>query len=84
MPALRGFILQPTYRVEAGSPVLAGDKSIGTMGSSSGRNGLAMLRLDRVEDALAAGVTLTAGGIPFRLRESSFARFKLPGVAKAS
>ena len=22
MPALRGFILQPTYRVEAGSPVL--------------------------------------------------------------
>ncbi|MDT3683904.1 MAG: folate-binding protein [Pseudorhodoplanes sp.] len=72
------------FAAEAGSPVLAGDKSIGTMGSSSGRNGLAMLRLDRVEDALAAGVTLTAGGIPFRLRESSFARFKLPGVAKAS
>lgn len=72
------------FAAEAGSPVLAADKAIGTMGSSSGRNGLAMLRLDRVEDAFATGVTLTAGGIPFQLRESSFARFRLPGVAKAA
>lgn len=71
------------YAAEAGSPVMAGEKSIGTMGSSSGRNGLAMLRLDRVDDALASGATLTAGGVPFRLRESAFARFKLPGSAKA-
>ena len=70
------------FAAEAGSPVMAGDKSVGTMGSSSGKNGLALLRLDRVEDALAAGVTLTAGGIPFRLRDSSFARFKLPGAEK--
>jgi folate-binding protein YgfZ len=71
------------FAAEAGSPVLAGGKIVGTMGSSSGRNGLAMLRLDRVEEALAAGLTLTAGGIPIRLRESSFARFKLPGLEKA-
>jgi folate-binding protein YgfZ len=69
------------FAAEAGSPVLAGDKSVGTMGSSSGKNGLALLRLDRVEDALAAGITLTAGGIPFRLREGAFA---VPRAAKAT
>jgi folate-binding protein YgfZ len=60
------------FAAEAGNPVMAGDKSVGTMGSSSGKNGLAMLRLDRVDDALAAGATLTAGGIPFRLRDAAF------------
>lgn len=56
------------FAAEAGSPVTAGDKSIGTMGSSSGRLGLAMLRLDRVEDARAAGTPLIAGGMAMRLR----------------
>lgn len=72
------------FAAEAGSPVMAGDKSVGTMGSSAGKLGLAMLRLDRVEDALAAGTTLTAGGIPFRLRDSAFAASKLPGTEKAA
>ena len=39
---------------EAGAPVMAGDKQIGIMGSRAGRHGLALLRLDRVADALAA------------------------------
>jgi len=69
------------FAAEAGSPVMAGEKTVGTMGSSSGKNGLAMLRLDRVEEALAAGVTLSAGGIPFRLREGAFI---LPRIAKAA
>lgn len=68
------------FAAEAGTAVMAGEKSVGTMGSSSGRNGLAMLRLDRVQEALAAGATLTAGGVPLRLRESAFAQ---PGAAKA-
>lgn len=62
------------FAAEAGSAVMAGDKQVGSMGSSSGRNGLAMLRLDRVQEALAAGQILTAGGIPLRLRESAFAQ----------
>jgi tRNA-modifying protein YgfZ len=74
-------ILFEDFPAEAGSPVMAGDKTVGTMGSSSGKNGLAMLRLDRVEDALAAGVPLTAGGIPFRLRDGAFT---LPRAAKAA
>lgn len=72
------------FAAEAGIAVMAGDKSVGMMGSSSGNMGLAMLRLDRVDDALAAGAALTAGGLTLRLRESAFARFALPGVVKAA
>ena len=54
---------------EAGSAVLAGDKSVGTMGSSADGNGLALIRIDRAADALAAGTALTAGGIAIRLAE---------------
>lgn len=52
---------------EVGLPVTAGDKSVGTMGSSANGVGLALLRIDRVADALDAGLTLTAGGLPLSL-----------------
>jgi folate-binding protein YgfZ len=63
------------HAAEGGSPVMAGDKNVGTMGSSAGQLGLAMLRIDRVADALAAGVPLLAGGIPMTLREGGMADF---------
>jgi folate-binding Fe-S cluster repair protein YgfZ len=40
---------------EAGIPVMAGDRSVGMMGSGMTGLGLATLRLDRVEEALASG-----------------------------
>jgi folate-binding protein YgfZ len=63
------------HAAEDGSTVMAGDKNVGTMGSSAGNIGLAMLRVDRVADALAAGVPLLAGGIPMTLREGGVADF---------
>jgi folate-binding protein YgfZ len=54
---------------EAGTAVLAGDKTVGTMGSTSGQNGLALIRTDRVADALEAGANLTAGGLGIRLAD---------------
>jgi folate-binding protein YgfZ len=54
---------------EAGTGVLAGDKPLGTMGSSAGVNGLAVIRIDRAADALAAGTPLTAGGIAIHLTD---------------
>jgi folate-binding protein YgfZ len=54
---------------EAGIAVVAGDKPMGTMGSSADGMGLALVRIDRVADALDAGVPLTAGGIRVRLAE---------------
>jgi folate-binding protein YgfZ len=54
---------------EPGAAILAGDKPVGTMGSTAGPHGLALIRIDRVADALQAGVALTAGGLPIRLTE---------------
>lgn len=52
---------------EAGVAVMAGDKSVGTMGSSANGLGLALLRTDRASDALDAGLPLLAGGLPISL-----------------
>ncbi len=46
-----------------GSAVTDGELPVGVLGSSSGRHALALLRLDRVEDARAAGRTLIAEGV---------------------
>jgi folate-binding protein YgfZ len=54
---------------EAGVAIVAGDKPVGTMGSSADGRGLGLLRIDRAADALDAGVPLTAGGIAIRLAE---------------
>jgi folate-binding protein YgfZ len=59
---------------EPGATILAGDKSVGTMGSTAGENGLALVRTDRVADALDAGLSLTAGGLPIRLAEPDIVR----------
>src|SRR5438105_5402582 len=54
---------------EPGATILAGDKPIGTMGSTAGHNGLALVRTDRVADALQAGLPLTSGGLASQLAE---------------
>jgi len=62
------------FASEAGRPILAGEKQVGTMGSASGQNGLALVRIDRVADALDAGVTLTSGGLGLRLADPNSIR----------
>jgi tRNA-modifying protein YgfZ len=54
---------------EAGASILAGDKPVGTIGSTADDKGLALVRTDRVAEALAAGLSLTAGGLPLHLAE---------------
>lgn len=66
-----------------GTSVEAGSVSLGTLGSVSGGKGLAMLRLDRAEEALARGEALTAGGVTLTLRRPSFARFAIPASVPA-
>jgi folate-binding protein YgfZ len=46
-----------------GSEIVADGKTVGTMGSSAAGRGLALLRLDKVADAIAKGASLSAGGI---------------------
>lgn len=46
-----------------GTPVLAGELAIGATGSRAGDRGLALIRLDRLADAIAAGAAPHAGGV---------------------
>ncbi len=64
-----------------GTAVEAGGVPIGELGSVAGASGLASLRLDRAEEALAKGSTLTAGGVRITLRQPAFARFAVPVTA---
>jgi folate-binding protein YgfZ len=61
-----------------GTSVEADGVAIGTIGSVSGASGLALIRLDRAEEALAHGKTLYAGGVKVTLRRPAFARFEVP------
>jgi folate-binding protein YgfZ len=69
---------------EAGAAVTADGKAIGTIGSTAGQHGLAVLRLDRAEEARAAGQPLSAGGVEIRIVKPSWARFAVPSEAKAA
>jgi tRNA-modifying protein YgfZ len=66
---------------DAGAPVTALQKSVGTLGSTNAGRGLAMLRLDRVEEAIAAGTPLVSGDITLQLIKPDWARFHFPGAS---
>jgi tRNA-modifying protein YgfZ len=68
----------------AGTAVSAGGQQMGTMGSAAGGRGMALLRLDRVADALSRGDTLTAGGLPIHVVKPDWAKFAFPGDTKAA
>jgi tRNA-modifying protein YgfZ len=72
------------FAPEPGAPVSAGQKSIGTLGSTAHGRGLAMLRLDRLGEALAAGDAVTAGGVELQAIKPTWARFSFPGEVKAA
>jgi tRNA-modifying protein YgfZ len=62
-------ILFEDFSPEPGMTILAGDKVVGTLGSTAAPNGLALMRIDRAADALAAGIPLTSGGLAIRLAD---------------
>jgi folate-binding protein YgfZ len=62
-------IILDGFSPEPGTAILAGDKPVGTVGSTAGHHGLALIRTDRVADALDKGVALTAGGLAIRLAD---------------
>ncbi len=63
-----------------GTSIEAGGIEIGTLGSVAGSSGLALVRLDRVEEALARGQGITADGESVVLRRPGFARFAVPAM----
>jgi tRNA-modifying protein YgfZ len=68
----------------AGAAVMAGDRQVGTMGSAAAGRALALLRLDRVAEAMSHGEPLVGGGVPIHLVKPDWARFAFPGETKAA
>jgi len=77
----RTRVVQATFDTAPfpGVDVKAGDKPAGHMGYGANGKGLAMVRLDRVHDALAKGEKITAGGIEISMQKPAWASFKFPG-----
>jgi folate-binding protein YgfZ len=78
----RSRIVAITYEgfaPSAGLPIMAGDKQVGTLGSTAKGRGLALVRLDRAEEARIAGIPLEAGGIALRAAKPAWAKFDWPG-----
>ncbi len=65
---------------EPGLDVMAGGKSIGTAGYSVAGKGLAMIRLDKLADAIVAGEPITAGGIPAVISAPPYAPDFMPSL----
>ena len=65
----------------SGTEITAGGNPIGTLGSVSGASGLALLRLDRAEEAQVAGLPLRAGKVTIALRIPTWARFNATAAA---
>ena len=80
----RGTARKRLVRLEAdlpiptsGTKILAGEKPVGAVGAVLDKRALAILRLDRVADALKDGLALTAGGVPLRVELPDYADFSL-------
>ncbi len=67
-----------------GAAIMAGERQVGTMGSSAAGHGIALVRLDRVADASSRGERLLADGVPIRLSKPDWARFAFPEGSKAA
>jgi len=68
----------------AGADIEAGGQKVGFMGSSANGRGLAMLRLDRVQEVLKVGGKIEAGGITLMLVKPGWAKFAFPGEREAA
>lgn len=66
-----------------GTEITANGRAIGTLGTVAGERGLAIVRIDRVKDAVDAGVPILAGETTVALAIPPHARFTFPRDADA-
>lgn len=64
-----------------GAEILAGGKPIGTMGTVAGNRGLAIVRIDRAGEAIAAGTTIRAGDTELSLALPGWSGLTFPSTA---
>lgn len=64
-----------------GTEITSGGRGIGTLGSTAGQSGIAIVRIDRAKEAMDAGTPILAGDVPVSLKIPAFARFTYPQAA---
>ncbi|WP_105421238.1 folate-binding protein YgfZ [Neorhizobium sp. T25_27] len=62
----------------SGTEIVVGGKPVGALGSVAGNKGLAIVRIDRVGDALARGVPLSAGDVTVSLALPAWSGLSFP------
>jgi folate-binding protein YgfZ len=63
---------------ETGAEISAGGKPVGTLGSTAGRKGLAIVRIDRAGEAIATGTAILAGGSAVTLALPAWSGLSFP------
>ncbi|KQV43435.1 MULTISPECIES: folate-binding protein YgfZ [unclassified Rhizobium] len=66
---------------ESGTPITVNDRPIGTLGSVSGRNGLAIVRIDKAGEAIADGKPILCGGTAVTLTLPGWSGLSFPSTA---
>jgi folate-binding protein YgfZ len=64
-----------------GTELTVGGRPVGALGSVRGERGLAIVRIDKVKDAMDAGQPVEAGGVPLSLAIPAWAGFTFPEPA---
>jgi folate-binding protein YgfZ len=75
------IVRSDTVLPASGTDVTANGRAIGALGTTVGNQGLAIVRIDRVKDAMDAGVPILAGDAVLDLSIPPNARFTFPSDA---
>ncbi len=79
----RVMVAQGEGGLTCGMALKAGGKIAGTIGSVSGTSGMALVRLNRVRDAMDLGESIFAGDVPVRLQFPVGVSYGWPTVTEA-
>jgi folate-binding protein YgfZ len=74
----RIVIVEGDTDLQSGAEITAGASSIGTIGSVAGTRGLALVRLDRADEAAGKGEAFTVAGAIVRLRRPDYMPLPAP------
>ena len=76
----RVVIVEGDKSLETGVAITAGQATIGTVGSVAGHQGLALVRLDRVEEMQRKGEPITAAGTPLAIQLPAYMTPAVPAA----
>jgi folate-binding Fe-S cluster repair protein YgfZ len=76
----RIVIIEADNPLQTGTAIMAGQANIGTIGSVAGHRGLALVRLDRVEEMQRKGEQITAAGAALTIQLPAYMTPAVPAA----